>query len=96
LQVAAVINCTGPQGDITRLADPLIQALLARGLISPDPLRLGLALDPQGAVLDNRGRPSRVISYTGPLLRARDWEGTAVPELRTAAQRLADRLAGTW
>lgn len=96
LTVASVINCTGPQSDLTRLADPLVRSLLSQGLIRPDPLRLGLDLDGEARVIDNAGRASGVISYTGPLLRARDWEGTAVPELRVAAQRLADRLAGTW
>jgi len=96
LEVGSVINCTGPQSDLNRLADPLMRSLLAQGLIRPDPLRLGLDLDPEARVLDNAGRPSGVISYTGPLLKARDWEGTAVPELRVAALRLADRLAATW
>ncbi|HEV2112320.1 MAG TPA: FAD/NAD(P)-binding protein [Gammaproteobacteria bacterium] len=96
LQVGSVINCTGPQNDITRLSDPLVRSLLAQGLIRPDPLRLGLDVDQAARVLDNGGRPSGVISYTGPLLRARDWEATAVPELRVAARKLADRLAGTW
>ena len=96
LEVGCVINCTGPQSDITRLSDPLVRSLLAQGLIRPDPLKQGLDLDEAARVLDNGGRPSGVISYTGPLLKARDWEGTAVPELRVAAQRLADWLAGTW
>lgn len=96
LEVGSVINCTGPQSDLTRLEDPLIRSLLAQGLIRPDPLKLGLDVDALARVLDNAGRPSGVISYTGPLLRARDWEGTAVPELRVAAASLADRLAGTW
>ncbi len=96
LEVGSVINCTGPQSDITRLADPLMRSLLAQGLIRPDPLRLGLDMDASSRVVDNAGRPSSVISYTGPLLKARDWEGTAVPELRVAAEKLADRLAGTW
>ncbi|HYL81856.1 MAG TPA: FAD/NAD(P)-binding protein, partial [Candidatus Acidoferrum sp.] len=96
LEVGSVINCTGPQSDLTRLTDPLVRALLAQGLIRPDPLRLGLDVDGEARVLDNAGHPSGVISYTGPLLKARDWEGTAVPELRMAARTLADRLASTW
>jgi len=96
LEVGSVINCTGPQSDLTRLDDPLVRSLLVQGLIRPDALRLGLDVDSSARVLDNAGRPSDVISYTGPLLRARDWEGTAVPELRVAAAALADRLAGTW
>lgn len=96
LEVGSVINCTGPQSDLGRLEDPLIRSLLAQGLIRSDPLKLGLDVDALARVLDNAGRPSGVISYTGPLLRARDWEGSAVPELRVAAAGLADRLAGTW
>jgi uncharacterized NAD(P)/FAD-binding protein YdhS len=32
------------------------------------------------------------LYYIGPWLRARDWEATAVPELREHAARLARRL----
>jgi uncharacterized NAD(P)/FAD-binding protein YdhS len=96
LQVAAVINCTGPQSDLGKLEDPLIRSLLDQGILTPDPLRLGLMTGSDGALLDNAGHASRVIYYTGPLLKARDWECTAVPELRLAALKLADRLAGTW
>lgn len=95
-QVTTVINCIGPESRLSRLADPLIHSLLAQRLLNPDSLELGIATDAEGAALDNAGRSSRVIYYTGPLLRARDWECTAVPELRLAALRLADQLAGTW
>jgi uncharacterized NAD(P)/FAD-binding protein YdhS len=94
--VGSVVNCTGPQSDITRMPDPLMRSLLAQGLVRPDSLHLGLDVDPLARVLDQAGYPSPVLSYSGPLLRARDWEGTAVPELRLAAAALADRLAGTW
>lgn len=93
---AALINCTGPESRLRCLADPLIRGMLAGGLLTADALELGVATDAEGALLDNAGQPSRVVYYTGPLLRARDWECTAVPELRRAALRLADRLAGTW
>lgn len=93
---AAVINCTGPETRLDHLTDPLIRTLLAGGLLTADPLGLGVATDAEGALLDNAGQASRVIHYTGPLLRARDWECTAVPELRVAALRLANRLAGAW
>lgn len=96
LQVATVINCTGPQGDLRKLLDPLIHSLLSQGLLTPDILGLGLQTDANGALLDNTGQPSRLMYYTGPLLKARDWECTAVPELRLAALRLADHLAGAW
>lgn len=95
-QGGLIINCTGPESRLDHLADPLVRRLLAQGLLTPDPLGLGVAADAEGAVLDNAGRPSHVIYYTGPLLRARDWECTAVPELRVAALRLADHLFRTW
>lgn len=41
------------------------------------------------------GRIVKGLYYVGPWLRARDWEATAVPELRVHAQRLAERLAGS-
>lgn len=91
--VASVINCTGPETRLDRLRDSLIRNLLAQGLLTPDPLGLGVAANNEGAVLDGAGRASHIIYYTGPLLRARDWECTAVPELRVAALRLADHLA---
>ena len=92
LRVACVVNCTGPSTDARRLADPLIAALREAGLIRPDPLGLGLETDDHGALLDAGGKPSSVLSLVGPLLKARDWEATAVPELREHAWRLARRL----
>jgi len=92
-QVGTVINCTGPQGQVEKSGDPLIRSLLQQGLMLADALGLGVQVDKAGALLDSTGRSSAVLFYTGPLLKARDWECTAVPELRVAASRLADRLA---
>ncbi len=94
LRVARVVNCTGPSTDARRLDDRLIGSLREAGLIRPDPLGLGLEADADGALLDAAGRPSPVLSLVGPLLKARDWEATAVPELRDHAFRLATRLLG--
>ena len=93
--VDRVIDCTGPDGDIRRLPEPLLQSLLASGFIRPDPLRLGIEADSDGAVLDAAGTPSSVMFLVGTLLKARDWECTAVPELREHARRLARHLVGT-
>jgi uncharacterized NAD(P)/FAD-binding protein YdhS len=91
-QVARVVNCTGPSTDAGRLADPLIGSLREAGLIRPNPQGLGLEADADGALLDAGGTPSPVLSVLGPFLKARDWEATAVPELRALAARLARRL----
>jgi len=92
VHVDRVVNCTGPSSDVRRLNDPLLDALLARKLLRPDPLSLGLETASDGALLDAAGRPSRVLFLVGPLLKADFWEATAVPELRQHAARLAERL----
>jgi uncharacterized NAD(P)/FAD-binding protein YdhS len=87
-----VINCTGPESDTRSLKDPLICFLREQGRIRPDALGLGLETDLHGALLDAEGQVSGELYYVGPLLKARDWESTAVPELRIHAARLARAL----
>ena len=72
--------------------DKLLDALLARGLLRPDPLALGLETGPDLALLDAEGKPSRWLYLVGPLLKAGYWEATAVPELRVHAAQLAENL----
>lgn len=91
-RVGLVLNCTGPAMDVASLREPLFAALLRRGLVVRDPLGLGIEVSPEFALLDADGRASTVLHYLGPLLRARDWEATAVPELRHAAASLALHL----
>lgn len=92
LHVSHVINCTGPTTSLHEVDDVLTQQLLADGLIRPDCLGLGLDTAPDCAVVDAWGRASTCLYYVGPLLKARDWEATAVPELRGYAARLARLL----
>jgi len=87
--VGAVVNCTGPANDIRTAGDPLLNELFHWGQARPDPLGLGIDVAEDGAVISSNGESSRVLYYVGPLLRARDGEGTAVPELRVYAARLA-------
>lgn len=91
-EVGTVINCTGPSARLERSGDPLVSSLMQQGLMLPDALGLGVQVDEGGALLDRAGLASDRLFYTGPLLKARDWECTAVPELRVAALKLADRL----
>ena len=91
--VGRIFNCTGPDFGAARSENVLAQSLLARGLIAPDPLELGIRVAPGNEVVDADGRIVKGLHYIGPWLRARDWEATAVPELREHARRLAERLA---
>lgn len=95
LLVALVVNCTGPDTNLTRSADPLTRSLLDSGLMRQDELRLGIETGEGGELIGRDGRPSVGLYYVGPMLRAGWWEATAVPELVEHAARTADAvLAG--
>ena len=91
--VDRVVNCTGPDIDVRRSADPLMRSLLAQGLVSADPLGLGIKTSPQNQLIGSNGQPSAQLYYVGPMLRASHWEATAVQELREHAVDLANHLA---
>jgi uncharacterized NAD(P)/FAD-binding protein YdhS len=94
LMVDLIVNATGPNYAIERSADPLINALRAAGVISADPLSLGIRTGRYGACLDAQGRASKHLYYLGPMLRADHLDATAAAELRDHAERLAAHLAG--
>jgi uncharacterized NAD(P)/FAD-binding protein YdhS len=93
LVVDRLINCTGPGYDLRSTQDRLWHSLFARGMAAPDPLGLGILTDEFGALLGAGGRPVPDVYYVGPMLRASNWEATAVQELRGHAERLARHLA---
>ena len=92
LRVGKVINCTGPDTDLARVRDPLIQRLREAGAIRPDALGLGLDTNDDGALIDSRGKVNPRMFLVGPLRKGQLWENTAVPELRIEAERMARRL----
>jgi uncharacterized NAD(P)/FAD-binding protein YdhS len=90
--VDRVVNCSGP-GKVETSGDPFVKSLLANGLIRVDALGLGIDVAVDGRVIGRDGAPVDGLHYLGPWLRARDWEATAVPELRDHAAALARRLS---
>lgn len=92
LHAHRVINCTGSETDCRRIDDSLITSLFVQGLARPDALFLGLDVDPEGALIDYRGKPSRSLFTIGPTRKGRLWETTAVPEIRQQAEQLAGHL----
>jgi uncharacterized NAD(P)/FAD-binding protein YdhS len=91
--VNAVINATGPDYALRRSADPLVRSLRAAGMVSEDPLNLGLRTVRYGACVAADGSVSSHLFYLGPMLRADHWEATAAPELRVHAEQLARHLS---
>jgi len=90
---AALINSSGIEYDWRRVARPLPRQLLARGLIRPGPLALGIAAEVDGAVLDAEGQAASRLFAMGPPLRGMWWESTAVTDVASQAKALAARLA---
>jgi uncharacterized NAD(P)/FAD-binding protein YdhS len=88
----ALIRATGLDTAICRSTDPLLAQLRDSGLISAEPLGLGLRCDPQFRVLDAAGQVCDGLYALGPLIRGHYWEMTAVAELRMAAYELAQRM----
>jgi uncharacterized NAD(P)/FAD-binding protein YdhS len=87
-----VVNCTGPLAQVERSADPLISGLLAKGLVTPEPLGLGFAVEPDGRLLNRDGAAQDDLIAVGPLARGPFWEMTAVPDLRLQARDAARAL----
>lgn len=93
-RVGAVINATGTECDFGRIDHPLVRSLLERGLARPDPLRLGLDVTEDGALIGEDGAASRRLFAFGPVSRPPFWEMTAVPELRNQCAAAARHLIG--
>ena len=93
LLVDRVVNCTGPDYNVRRSRDPLLQSLVSQGLAVPDPLNLGLRTSSYGALINAQGNTAPNLFYVGPMLRADHWEATAAQELRGHAEQLAAYLS---
>ena len=84
-----LVNCTGPGPHIFERGQPLMDALLARGLVRPGPIGMGVGTDERGRVLDAQGQPSPWLWAVGPLRQGQLLESTAVPEIRVQARDIA-------
>ncbi len=97
LAVRRIINCTGPQGDLLATDELLLRGLVARGLIRPDRLRIGVDVDELSRTIDRDGSAQPWLLALGPITRGAFWEIVAVPDIRhqtwAVARRLADQLA---
>ncbi|HET9944147.1 MAG TPA: FAD/NAD(P)-binding protein, partial [Actinomycetes bacterium] len=91
VRVAAVVNCTGPLGDVRRAGDPFLDHLLAAGVATAGPLGLGLATD-DGRLVDARGTSAAPLWTLGAMRRGELWESTAVPEIRGQAAGVASAV----
>jgi len=91
LEVSRVINCTGPETDISRMEGSFLYKCLCKGYIVQDEFKLGINADADTyQVLDKYGRKIRNLFTIGSSLRGMLWESTAVNELRQQAEKLSE------
>lgn len=93
LHASYVVNCTGPNADLRTVAHPFVRNALARGVVRPDALALGIDADDSYHVLDASGEAQPQLFAIGPLLRGLWYETTAVNEIRKHATAIAATLA---
>ena len=92
MRASRIVNCTGPEHDIVRAGEPLLDALIGRGRIRPDPLRIGLDVDGDCRAIDASGACSDRLYAIGPVTRGTFWESVAVPDIRVQTQAVARRI----
>jgi len=92
IEVGAIIQCNGPNYDLSTVPDPLIQSLIRRNYLQQDALNIGIETGSEYRLQSPSHPIQQHLYYIGPLLKARYWESIAVPELRVHVQRLAAQL----
>lgn len=95
VEVGRLIDCRGIRNDPEKNASPIIAGLLESGAAQVDPLRIGMAVTEDGALIARDGTVSQRIFALGPVSRATFWEITAIPDIRVQAARMAAHIAAT-
>lgn len=92
LSVDWVVNCTGMER--SGLAQtPLLKSMIDRGLVVPDDLGLGIAVDEMSRAVGADGLANEGLLAVGQLTAGRFWEITAVPDIRVQARDIALAIA---
>jgi uncharacterized NAD(P)/FAD-binding protein YdhS len=86
---AVAINCTGARADLAACGEPLIESLIAAGLIRADDCALGLDVDSRSRAIGRDGEPTPTLFAIGPIARGRLFEVTSVPDIRIQAAECA-------
>lgn len=92
LRADMVINCLGPNVRMTETNSRILRQLLARQLIEPDDMDMGIRVDAGLRALVDGRQASPLILALGPLLRGTLWDSIAVPNLRVQAVEVAQTI----
>jgi uncharacterized NAD(P)/FAD-binding protein YdhS len=94
LEVGRVVNCTGAEPRLSKLPNPLIQSMLQAGVMREHPLRTGVLVTREGALIDAHGKVSDRVFAMGPLRIGTLIESVAMPEIRKQAREVAELSSG--
>lgn len=93
LKGSRVINCTGPETDLSNLNKSFLKNCLLKGILTQDNLKLGIKTDTESfQVINAEGNPHVNLFTIGSNLKGELWESTAVNELRGQTEKLAEKL----
>ncbi|OWK37549.1 FAD/NAD(P)-binding protein [Fimbriiglobus ruber] len=87
-----VINCTGPAPSNRAEANPAIGSLLVDHWVRRDELSLGLDTTAEGYAISAHDEAVPDLLVVGTLRKPREWESTAVPELRQQAAVICEQI----
>jgi Uncharacterized protein conserved in bacteria len=92
LTIDRIVLATGP--DMAHVLDhqPLLQTMHRQGLLTEDPLGLGIACDADSRALTRGGIPTPTLFVAGPLARGTFGELTGVPEIAAQATAVVDSI----
>lgn len=91
----AVINCTGPDHAAQIAGNELLSSLQSQGLLTVDPLKLGIHVDRDSQILNATGRSQPSLLFAGPAARYTFGELMGLPQVTLQAKAVADQ-AGRW
>jgi uncharacterized NAD(P)/FAD-binding protein YdhS len=90
--VQRIINCVGPQADLTRIRQNLVRSMISKGLICADPLKIGAEMNDEAMMIGSNGKSIANLYAIGPLRKGQLWECTAIPEIREQAKQMAETV----
>lgn len=86
----AVVLCTGPGNALD--TDPLVGDLVTAGLVHPDAVGLGLAVDAESRLRDRHGGLHETFWAFGPVTRGSFGEMTGEPDIVKHMERIAPEV----
>jgi len=89
VNASRIVNCTGPDTNLRRVKNPLVESLVAERMTDYDPLGMGLMVDEVGSMT------TPGLYALGPVCRGCRWETTAAPEIRVQAEAIAREICHT-